>query len=99
VETVTYYGEENIMAKKTKKCESMKFAADATNDVILAACKKEWKKRYINADGSPKANRWAPIYVLRGDKEKLSFRLDGERLILSGEMASIKAFTKKITYS
>ena len=88
------------MAKKTKKCEAMKFPADAENDVILAACKREWKKRYINdADGSAKANRWAPIYILRGESEKLSFRLDGDRLILSGEMASIPAFKKKITYS
>ena len=86
------------MAKKTKKCESMKFPADAENDVILAACKREWKTRYINADGSPKANRWAPIYILRGDAEKLSFRLDGDKLILSGEIASIDAFKKTVTY-
>jgi hypothetical protein len=83
---------------KSKKCESLKFAADTANDVICKAAKAEWKRRYVNKDGSPKANRWAPIYILRGDTEKLSFRLDGDRLILSGEIAYIAAFKKKTTY-
>jgi hypothetical protein len=90
---------ENKMSKKSKKCEAMQFSKDATNDAICAALKKEWKKRYIGADGTPKANRWAPIYAVRGENEKLSFRLDGTKLILSGEIAQISAFKKKVTYS
>jgi len=86
------------MAQKSKKCESLKFPGDADNSLILKAAKAEWKRRYINKDGSPKANRWAPIYILRGDTEKLSFRLDGDRLILSGEIGYIDAFKKTVTY-
>jgi len=84
---------------KSKTCKAMRFPADMKTDKMLAALKSEWKKRYIAKDGTPKANRWAPIYAVRGDDEKLSFRLDGERLILSGEIGSIPAFVKRVTYS
>ena len=85
------------MSKPTKTCKALTFPKSATNDAILKACKAEWLKRYINKDGTAKANRWAPIYCTR-DGNKLSVRLDGERLILSGEIGSIAAFKKTVTY-
>lgn len=85
------------MSKAKKTCAALTFPKNASNDDVLKACKAEWKKRYINKDGSAKANRWAPIYATR-DGAKLSVRLDGERLILSGEIGSIPAFVKTVTY-
>lgn len=85
------------MPAKTKTCKAMVFPKATTNDAILKAAKAEWKKRYILPNGEAKPNRWAPIYITR-DTDKLSVRLDGDKLILSGEIGSIAAFKKTVTY-
>lgn len=74
------------MANKSNKCESLKVGAKLSNAKVLDLAKREWVKRFVLPDGSLKKNRWAPIYILRGD-EKLSARLDGDDLILSGVIA------------
>jgi len=81
----------------SKKCEAIKFPKNAKNAAILARCSDEWKTRNVNADGSLKKNRWAPIYCIRGD-EKLSVRLSGDSLILSGEIARIDCPQPKIVW-
>jgi hypothetical protein len=86
------------MASKTKTCKALVFPKATTETAILAACKKEWMKRYINKDGTAKANRWAPIYLTR-DGQKMSVRLDGKNLILSGELARTTAPASKTVWS
>ena len=92
-----------MAAKKNdaKKCEALKFAKSVKNSAILAKCATVWKERNVNADGSLKKNRWAPIYVVRGDgetAEKMSVRLTGDKLILSGEIASCDCPKPKLVW-
>jgi len=81
----------------SKKCEAIKFAKSTKNAAILTKCAEVWKTRNVNADGSLKKNRWAPIYVVRGD-EKLSVRLTGDSLILSGEIARMDCPKPKLVW-
>lgn len=70
-----------------KKCESLKVAKKTSNEKVLALAKQEWIRRFVNEDGTAKKNRWAPIYILRGDEQMVA-RLAGENLILQGTVAT-----------
>lgn len=74
------------MADSKKKCEALKVPKNAKPDAILKLAKAEWVKRFVNPDGSAKKNRWAPIYIDRGD-EKLSARILGDEMVLFGPIA------------
>ncbi len=87
-----------MVKSKNAKAEALKFPKNVSNKVILDKCADVWKTRNVNADGSLKPNRWAPIYCVRGESESLSVRLVGKKLILSGEIAERLAPTPKITW-
>lgn len=91
-ETTARYFETLLMeiptvANAGKKCEALKVAKSIKPDAILKLAKAEWVKRFVNADGSVKKNRWAPIYIEQGDK-KLSARILGDEMVLFGPIAS-----------
>jgi len=77
--------------------KAISFAKNATDATILKATAAEWKKRNVNADGSLKKNRWAPIYVIRGDVQ-LSVRLCGKSLVLFGELARMDAPAPRLVW-
>jgi hypothetical protein len=87
---MAHNGDKKMSSKKktSKKCAALEFAADATNDAILAKCATEWKKRNKMADGTLNKNNYAPIYVVRGD-EKMSVRRSGKNLVLFASVAEI----------
>ena len=79
-----------MASKKTKTCKALSFPKSTSDAALLKACAKEWKSRNVNADGSLKSNRWAPIYCER-DGIRMSVRLVGSDLVLFGEVARIEA--------
>ena len=74
---------------KSKTCKAIQFAKNATNADILAKCKLEWVKRNKMSDGTLNKNNYAPIYVVRGDDEKMSVRRSGKELVLFASVAQI----------
>jgi len=86
-----------MAAKKNKKCAALVFAADATNDAVLAKCSAEWKKRNRKSDGTLNKNNYAPIYIVRGD-EKLSARRSGAMLVLFAAVAERKLDLPKLVW-
>jgi len=81
---------------ESKKCEALKVAKNASHAQILKLAKAEWIKRFVNADGSVKKNRWAPIYVQQGDNS-LSVRIVADKLVLYGPLAECDKPKPKIS--
>ncbi len=82
-----------------KTCKALQFAADASDESILNVCVQTWADRNLNADGSLKPNSYAPIYLTRGDDEKLLVRRIGSDLTLYHGGKSIALPTATTTYS